>query len=279
MGGTNMNTYLFAYGTLKKGQRYHADFIGREPLFETIIAGFNLVKRTDIHYPGMIEGAGHVHGEVYEIDEQQMKHIDHLEGYPTLYSKKTIKLVDPLSKQTYQGFTFLLNDILGWEKVKCPIAHWPDPEVWYISYGSNMNEMRLRRYLEKMTMHEFPKEAKPYHLPHGIYFDKQSPTWERKGVVFLDDSKPGQAYGKAYRMSFCQFLELQKLEGWYPKIVRLGEFEGRPAVTFTQADHSHREKPSESYLSIILDGLLKTYPDIDPKTLKRYLVNAASQSA
>jgi hypothetical protein len=145
--------------------------------------------------------------------------------------------------------------------------------IWYIAYGSNINEARFKEYLEKMTNNPPLPEARPFMIPYSIYFDRSSSRWDSCGVAFLDPTQKGFAYGKAYLLTVSQFYQLQILEGisWYSDIVSLGIFENRPAYTFTQTNHSSRNKPSPRYVQKIFDGLKTTFQDKSSEHLENYL--------
>jgi gamma-glutamylcyclotransferase (GGCT)/AIG2-like uncharacterized protein YtfP len=71
---------LFVYGSLRAGERYHHLLEGA-----TLVAKRawtrGLLYDTGWGYPGMIPGRGTVFGEVYRVDGEQLKRIDHLEGF------------------------------------------------------------------------------------------------------------------------------------------------------------------------------------------------------
>ncbi len=146
-----------------------------------------------------------------------------------------------------------------------------DELVWYVAYGSNLSSKRFQEYLDKIH-HKGPFPiSKPFSIPFDIYFDRNSPRWDQRGVAFLNTDKPGFAYGKAYLITYQRFLDIQSQEGWYPKIVNLGFLDDRHALSFTQMKHEHKVKPSISYLNVILSGLSETYPNIELSILRRYL--------
>ena len=71
---------LFAYGTLMRGYTLHAALAARATLLTT---GHVRGRLLDLgHYPGLIDGAGRVHGEVYRLDDPQLLPVlDREEGY------------------------------------------------------------------------------------------------------------------------------------------------------------------------------------------------------
>lgn len=80
---------LFVYGTLKKGFRNHHFLKGARLLSdEAEMEGFLLHLGG---YPGMIDGHGIVHGELYEITEDMLPALDRLEGVPVLFQRNWIE--------------------------------------------------------------------------------------------------------------------------------------------------------------------------------------------
>lgn len=83
---------LFVYGTLRQGEPNHRE-LGRArfvaqvrtaPVYELVDLG---------SYPALLEGGQTaVHGELYEVDESWVHHIDAFEEVPALYARKPIHL-------------------------------------------------------------------------------------------------------------------------------------------------------------------------------------------
>jgi len=87
----NTKTYLFVYGTLKRGGSRHwiienLPFLGRAKA-----KGFVLYDLGP--YPAMVPGAGVVYGEVYEVSKEALQSLDWVEGVPVLYRRKLIEVV------------------------------------------------------------------------------------------------------------------------------------------------------------------------------------------
>jgi len=153
-----------------------------------------------------------------------------------------------------------------------------DEFVWYVAYGSNLSSKRFQGYLDKIHYKGPFPISKPFSIPFDIYFDRHSARWDQGGVAFLNTDKPGFAYGKAYLITYQQFLKIQSQEGWYPKIVNLGFLDNRHALSFTQLKHENNVNPSHLYLNVILIGLRETYPSVDLSTFENYLQNRVKNS-
>jgi gamma-glutamylcyclotransferase (GGCT)/AIG2-like uncharacterized protein YtfP len=71
---------LFAYGTLMRGYPLHAVLARRATAAGTGTARGRLLDLG--RYPGLIEGAGRVHGEIYRLDDPELlPMLDREEGY------------------------------------------------------------------------------------------------------------------------------------------------------------------------------------------------------
>ena len=85
---------LFVYGTLKRGHQNHAYFLNK--------AGFlgeaETIERFCLKdlgaYPAVLDNSkvSTIKGELFNVNEEEMQNIDHLEGYPHLYTKINIKV-------------------------------------------------------------------------------------------------------------------------------------------------------------------------------------------
>ncbi len=93
---------LFVYGTLRAGQPAHNLLAGQPFLAHTrTVTGYALLDLGD--YPAMISAdEGTVVGEVYDIDADTLKKLDAYEGFPTLYCRVEVPLVDGSRAHAYQ---------------------------------------------------------------------------------------------------------------------------------------------------------------------------------
>ena len=72
-----MTHALFIYGTLMPGLRLEAEMLGARFVGPAHIAG----RLIDVgHYPGLLQGDGPVTGEVYQVDDAHLTHLDGVEG-------------------------------------------------------------------------------------------------------------------------------------------------------------------------------------------------------
>lgn len=136
--------------------------------------------------------------------------------------------------------------------------------VWYIGYGSNLNEDRFLRYMnagrykdeEKFVAGDF--ESISVRIPHGVFFAK-SGVWGSGGICFLDvDTEENfTSLVRAYRLTLEQFWSVASQEsgvtpltlkwdeihesrytiarksGMYSRIVNFGTIKGEHVLTVT----------------------------------------------
>ena len=172
--------------------------------------------------------------------------------------------------------------------------------VWYASYGSNLLLKRFMCYIEGgrpegskttykgCTNKEPPKGDKRITIPYGLYFAKNSKSWENKGVAFIKSIKDpdAQTLGRMYLITWEQFTQIVHQENnigpstridfdttikngeslipplWYGRIIYLGDEEGHPIFTFTakwEYDGIIPNPPGEKYRRTIEKGLKEAY--------------------
>ncbi len=183
--------------------------------------------------------------------------------------------------------------------------------VWYASYGSNLCSRRFMGYIEGGQPDDVssshpgcrdktpPKDDQPIKISYPLYFAKQSPRWDGKGVAFigLKKEETDVTLGRMYLITEQQFIDVvsqendeakisidfQKAkqrgsmvfhESWYGNLVYLGEQDGFPIYTFTSDKNIAMETPvapSPQYLQEIISGLKEVYPVTDEDIVK-YLI-------
>lgn len=82
--------YVFVYGSLKKNFENHFWLLSNTAKFITNALtsnkSFDLVSVRD-SYPSVVKGDNKIYGEIYEIDNECLRELDYLEGYPDLYTR------------------------------------------------------------------------------------------------------------------------------------------------------------------------------------------------
>lgn len=155
-------------------------------------------------------------------------------------------------------------------------------EVYYASYGSNLNRQRLMNYIEggrpKGGSRSYqgcedkspPQDDIPLKVPHPLHFAMNSSVW-KGGVGFVDSSTSAhKSLGRAYLITSDQFKDIVSQESnssfseprvnieqtiqsgkressskAYGTLVHIGDYNGRPVLTFTNR-HSIQDSLSES---------------------------------
>ena len=150
--------------------------------------------------------------------------------------------------------------------------------VWYVGYGSNLSRERFECYIKggkpknstkgspysRMGDSTSPANSYRYHVPYEIYFAKESPNWNNRGVAFIDDSRPGNTLGRIWLIKKNQYDELRILESttWYDKEILLGEKDGIPIYTITHSiRYTPDVAPSEGYLRTMEEGLAEIFSE------------------
>ena len=177
--------------------------------------------------------------------------------------------------------------------------------VWYVADGSNLASDRLRCYLVGGRPHgalrtyagardpRDPQRARGVELPGGIVFAGQSTAWTG-GMAFYVPGPVGTVAARAYLLTLEQTNDLVAQEirrppggdlglvaerpdasvplggSAYDVALRVGDIEGRPAVTITSTRSLQSTRPSPAYLRWICRGLHETF-DWSPERIAGYL--------
>lgn len=183
--------------------------------------------------------------------------------------------------------------------------------IWYASYGSNLLKDRFYCYIKGGTPwgtkkeytgcrnKKLPSKIEEFFINGEIYFAKKSSTWNGGGVAFLDTSPNDvKTLSRIYLITEDQFIDVVKQENggkeielnfdearqngssqiknvlWYNNLIYLGDKDGFPIFTFTHNDLSYINeinKPTKSYLKIIIEGLKETSNYNDNEDIIEYL--------
>ncbi|WP_199811693.1 histone deacetylase [Streptomyces sp. NRRL S-340] len=167
-------------------------------------------------------------------------------------------------------------------------------QVWYTSYGSNMDLGRLAFYLRggrppgaaRATPGcrdpRMPARSVPVELTGALYFATESPVWGG-GRAFYDPRVQGRVLARAHLLSAEQFSDIAAQEmyrepggrlgltdvlssgravlgrGRYETLVCPGQVDGLPVLTFTAPwglDDVPWNPPSAPYVRFLGGGLL-----------------------
>jgi|SRR5690625_94656 len=170
-------------------------------------------------------------------------------------------------------------------------------DVWYFSYGSNILIDRFLCYIHGETPagstraevgcqdKTSPKETHIMSIPYSLYFSKERSKWGEGGVAFIDHKPVDNTatIGRMFLITEDQFkdvvaqennetlidIDLKKViergsakvtNGWYGRMMYLGEKEGAPIFTFTSNTPMSGQKikiPAKPYIKTIANGLMK----------------------
>jgi gamma-glutamylcyclotransferase (GGCT)/AIG2-like uncharacterized protein YtfP len=105
-----MTHALFIYGTLMPGLRLEAEMLGARFVGSAHIEG----RLFDLgHYPGLLQGDGPVTGEVYQVDDAHLTHLDGVEGVvpgdrdaSQYWREEVTVLSGPLQGQRVQTYVY-----------------------------------------------------------------------------------------------------------------------------------------------------------------------------
>jgi hypothetical protein len=149
--------------------------------------------------------------------------------------------------------------------------------VWYVGYGSNLCQERFLCYI-KGGQYKFggsdargcddktlPRENKTIELPYRLYFARQSSSWDKGGVAFIDvemeKDQTEWTLARMWKITEEQFQQVRQQEGlsWYNHVINLGTEGDIPVLTITNSAAQALNPPSGGYLSTIVIGLTESY--------------------
>ncbi len=280
-------TTIFVYGTLLKGQRNHKYYLSKSEFCgEATISGYEMYDCG--YYPAIVPGTGTVSGEVYRVTDDELSNINRLEREGDLYIKTLVPIIMHSGKKL-EGWVYVYNDsVEGYPKVT---GRYGNEELWYVSYGSNMFKERLKYYIEGGVCTyngrsyspcedvTIPTESRAVIIPYDVYYSNYDRgAWKNSAVSFLDLSKPGKAYGRAYKIKKSQLDHIHRQEGagfnWYPVLLRLSDIDGLPAYTCANDVVKIKEpfsKVSAEYGFVLYKGMKETYPEFSDEQIYEYL--------
>lgn len=120
---------IFVYGSLKKGYYNHRLMEGTRFIGKGVLSGATLYDM-NISFPCILLDGSHnkVIGEIYEVDEIQLKAIDRLEGYregrgrDNLYNREEVTVTEYGSGERHKCFVYEFN--------RQPKKDWKIITVW-----------------------------------------------------------------------------------------------------------------------------------------------------
>jgi gamma-glutamylcyclotransferase (GGCT)/AIG2-like uncharacterized protein YtfP len=216
-------------------------------------------------YPAAIAGGQtSISGEIYEIDQDILEELDYLEGYPELYTRKTI-LLDSGGK----AIIYLLpKKNLPGEAVPILSGRYVGPPLGLsegqgaallFSYGSN-HPGQLGHRLGR------PVGGQAAYLPgYSRVFRGESSTWNGYGVASVKPDDKNNVYGYVELITKNELEIMDEYEGrqvgaYDPKVKTVmireegGQTTPRKAIVYV-ATSTYRNAPSREYLEAVVETI------------------------
>jgi gamma-glutamylcyclotransferase (GGCT)/AIG2-like uncharacterized protein YtfP len=83
-------THILVYGTLRRGCGLHRALCNAKYLRDVRVPGFDMINLGGC--PGIVPNPNNkegIFGEVYEVDDDTLQHLDHIEGYNPKYPDRS----------------------------------------------------------------------------------------------------------------------------------------------------------------------------------------------
>ena len=159
--------------------------------------------------------------------------------------------------------------------------------VWYATYGTAILYEKFLHYIRggicQFNHKEYygckdqsdPLASREISILYEAYVGSSSPSWNYKGVMFIDTHKPGDTLGRMYLVKAEQYEEIRDQEGrssaWYDQEVDLGEYLGIPIKTITSKERKVINVASSKYQQVVEAGIKEAYPTKTKEEIKAYL--------
>ncbi|BFH72601.1 gamma-glutamylcyclotransferase [Sulfurisphaera javensis] len=254
--------YLFVYGSLRYGFELHHLLSNSRFVGLAFTEGYKMYDLGS--YPGVIKGDGIIYGEVYEVDEDTINLLDRVEDYrgrpDDLYIREKTKVYfdDKRKYSLSDVYIYVYNqDISGRDLidegdyskyVRMPVI------LNYFAYAENTNEEVLRQRGVKKILKKINAIAYGYKMIFNI------PCRWKYCANLIEDEK-GKVCGYIYVMHEDELNTLDKAEQHLVKymreVIKVIDEKGKEyyAYAYVSPDKGNQEKPSEEYLSLIIQGL------------------------
>lgn len=150
--------YCFVYGTLKSG--YHnEDWLSNSEKIGTDITLNDHYEMVDLDgCPGVIPGDYHIAGEVWKVSPEDFIGLDTLEGYPTFYTRKKVKLHNfghptwmyILSESSQEGFG--VEELRYHEENIVNVTTTNDIQYWSVPYVTEGKDHKDSKWKSKFEI-------------------------------------------------------------------------------------------------------------------------------
>ncbi len=250
---------LFVYGLLRCGFNLHNRLKDSRLVGKGFIEGYRLIDLGA--YPGAVMGDGRVWGEVYEIGESLLEELDRVEDVESgLYRRVSVDVYfdeDKNFRESAQFYEYTGNQVENARVIEDGDYAGGRGCLNYFAYGSNMASRRLAERNVK-PVRRIPAILEEYELT----FNKRCGNG---ACANIEPSKGSRVYGALYTITLRELETLDQYED-HPKsytrrVVRVHDRDGQNYYAEAYvANALHKVeglRPSDSYLSYIVDGLLE----------------------
>ncbi|TYR79762.1 gamma-glutamylcyclotransferase [Priestia megaterium] len=286
-----MSSYVFAYGTLRKGECNHEQLQGAR-----LIAAQAKTKGElyDTHkgYPMLdISNKGFVYGEVYEVcDPKQWERLDELEGYiehehPQNEYHRTIQTVYT-DCGPVEAVVYTTGSNRGLLKEKIPLGDWRiwkanlSESIYYFAYGSCMDHDRFIKH--GVDQHFTNCLGKGTLSGYSLRYTHITDDGGRADMV----EEGGIVEGKLYQVSREAVDYLYAREGvhsekYRPALISV-EHKGRmldDVLTFFVVNKQPETAPPDHYATELIRGSTGSLSDSYVKKLQEQVVELKQAQA
>lgn len=256
---------VFVYGTLRKHQSNHHLLSGAPCIASQCWTDGKLID-SENGYPYLVPSASsRVYGELYLVDQLQLRALDTLEGYNGInqnnyYDRSKQDIYT--DSESYEAFVYLLpNEKLNPNLKEIKNGDWSvnqlnqKQSLFYFAYGSCMDDERFKL---AGVNHYFQKVIGRGILDnYQLRFTRRAHDGGRADIV----EGPGMVEGKVYEIPQEALSYLFRREGvnagcYRPAVIDI-DVNGRPLtniLTFVVVDKDPETAPPEHYIEEILRG-------------------------
>jgi gamma-glutamylcyclotransferase (GGCT)/AIG2-like uncharacterized protein YtfP len=260
--------YLFAYGTLMKGERHHVYMNDDAFMGEAFLSGYQLYELGK--FPGLVKEDGCLLGEIYRVDDQERKMIDQLEGSRYKIAHDFV-LTD---NEAYYVYFYIYEPpaYRHYPKSYTINGKWTYftnyRYVWLMCYDVNLSPEHFMTQLDNQLI--IPVQEKKKELPYELYFAKKNEKWDG-AAAYLDMNKFDSSYAMGYLITRSQYEAIKREYGdsYEEQVLGYDSF-GIAEVVLTGRYRYDEEKPSMHYIAEMADGLRLGF-QLDEDQLHDYL--------
>ncbi|WP_110111576.1 gamma-glutamylcyclotransferase family protein [Bacillus sp. CGMCC 1.16541] len=276
-----MTHYVFVYGTLRKGESNH-DLLKDAHLVAEQAYTKGVLYDSGRGYPAMTVGEGVVYGELYEVNDFELKALDQLEGYEgegspnNEYERIAQDIQTDVS--TIEAMVYVVGEQSPLLETQIPRGDWriwnvdTTGETLYFAYGSCMDTERFtlqgvaQHFTDLLGMAKLPR--------YTLRFNHPRPDGGRADIV----EEGGEVEGKLYRVpqeavEYLYVREGVETNSYRPALISV-EHNGKVlhnVLTFFVLDKQPDLAPPDHYATEILRGGAGTLSEAYLQKIQHYI--------